>query len=123
MRTDTITIFSMPLPFAGLDTLPQRNAIGSWMRLEPTPEIVLMGDDEGVAEAASEFGVRYIPDIERNDQSNYSVPSLLEVAQRIASHDVLMYVDCDVILTGDVVPAALKMHREFGQYFGNGFRR
>jgi len=50
------TIVSVPFPFKGADGVRQRSAIQSWLHLEPTPEIILMGDDEGVPEYAQEHG-------------------------------------------------------------------
>jgi hypothetical protein len=50
-----LTIFTIPKPFRGHIEVIQRNAIESWLRLRPQCEIILCGDDPGVAEAASEY--------------------------------------------------------------------
>jgi hypothetical protein len=55
-----ITLITCPKPFRGHSKIIQRNAIKSWTLLEPKPEILLMGDDEGTAEAAAEFGARHV---------------------------------------------------------------
>ena len=58
-----LTIFATPKPFRGHIAVIQRNAIRSWTLLRPACEIILMGNDEGTAEIAAEFGVRHVPEI------------------------------------------------------------
>ncbi|UCG46526.1 MAG: class I SAM-dependent methyltransferase, partial [Phycisphaerales bacterium] len=112
-KQQNITLFSIPKAFRGDDAVRQRNAIKSWMLLEPQPEIILCGDDEGVAEVASEFGLSHLPDVRRNGYGTPLVSDLFEKAQVSASHDVLVYVNADIILLNDFMPA---VHR-CGEYF------
>jgi len=58
-----LTLFTIPKAFNGHIAVIQRNAIQSWMRLHPEIEIILFGADEGTAEAAREFGLRYEPEL------------------------------------------------------------
>lgn len=62
-----LTIFSCPKPFRGHINIIQRNAIRSWTLLQARPEIILIGNEEGTAEVCKEFGLRHIPDVERNE--------------------------------------------------------
>ena len=62
-----ITIFTIPKPFHEHNGVIQRNAIKSWIQLKPKCEIILFGDDDGVAEAAEKFNVTHIPFIEKNE--------------------------------------------------------
>ncbi len=58
-----LTIFSLPKGFIEPHTtLIQRNALASWSHLGPDVEVILMGDDPGVAEAAAEFAVAHVGD-------------------------------------------------------------
>ena len=52
-KATACTFFAMPKAFRGHVGMIQRNAIGSWLRLTPRPEILLFGDDEGIAEFAA----------------------------------------------------------------------
>ena len=61
-----LTIFTVPKPFKEHIGVIQRNAIYSWTQL-PGCEIILFGDDDGVAETAEEFGVKHVSDIEKNE--------------------------------------------------------
>ena len=50
-----LTIFAVPKPFRGHIGVIQRNAIRSWTLLRPACDIILMGNEEGIAEIAAEF--------------------------------------------------------------------
>ena len=58
-----LTIFTAPKPFTNphIDLI-QRNAIRSWVALGPEVEVLLIGEEEGLAEAARELGVRMTVD-------------------------------------------------------------
>lgn len=100
-----LTLLSIPKPFAGPIRLIQRNAIQSWLRLHPTLEVILFGDDEGTEEAATEFQIRHVPEVARNEYGTPLVSDVFGKAQRLASHDLLCYVNADILLMSDLVQA------------------
>ena len=83
-----ITFFTAPKPFQGHIDIIQRNAIESWLRLRPQCEVILFGDEEGIAEVARELKVRHIPEVARNEYGTPLISSLFEKAQEIARYDV-----------------------------------
>ena len=103
------TIFTVPRIFRGHFNIIQRNAIQSWIRLLPKGEIILFGNDEGTAETAREFGLRHIPGIARNEFGTPLVNDIFEKAQKIASNDLLAYVNSDIILGSDFPKAIQKI--------------
>jgi hypothetical protein len=100
-----VTIFSIPKPFRGHTEIIQRNAIRSWTLLRPCPEILLFGDDEGVVDVARQLVVRHIPNVERNEYGTPLLNDVFEKAQRLATHDLLCYVNADIILMNDLLDA------------------
>src|SRR5207247_9696761 len=60
-----LTIFSIPKPFRGHIGTIQRNAIQSWLQLSPRCEVILYGNDPGVAEAAAAHVVKHTSHITR----------------------------------------------------------
>ena len=46
------TFFTTAKPFRGHNGIIQRNALKSWMLLHPDAEVILFGDEEGVAGTA-----------------------------------------------------------------------
>jgi len=100
-----MTIFASAKPLHGHTGVIQRNAISSWTRLHPRPEIILFGDDHGVAEVCREFSLRHIPQLAMTEFGAPLLSNLFEQAQRIASHDILCYVNSDIMLMGDFLEA------------------
>lgn len=103
--TNQLTLFTLPKPFHGhIDTI-QTNAIKSWLLLQPRPEVILFGDEEGTARLASELAIRHIPKIACNEYGTPLVSSLFHSAQDIACHQFMCYVNADIILMSDFLPA------------------
>lgn len=107
-----LTIFSIPKPFEGHIGTIQTNAIQSWLRLRPECEVILFGNEEGVAKAASGFGIRHIPYVERNEYGTPLVNSIFDIAQNISSHQLICYVNTDIILMSDFLLAIRRIHRK-----------
>ncbi|MEM3485716.1 MAG: hypothetical protein QXI12_08850, partial [Candidatus Methanomethyliaceae archaeon] len=104
-----LTLFTIPKPFCGRFAVIQRNAIRSWTLLKPACEILLFGDDEGTAEMAAEFGLRHIPDVACSEYGTPLVSDLFEQAQQLATHDLLCYVNADIILMSDLMAAVRRI--------------
>jgi len=101
-----LTLFAMPKPFEGHVGIIQRNAITSWTRIIPRPEIILFGDEPGTAQVAGELGVRHIADVKRNEKGTPFLNDLFEQAQNLASFPAVCYVNADIILFDDFAAAA-----------------
>lgn len=94
----------------------QRNAIQSWTRLHTDAEIILFGNDEGAAAVAQEFSLRHEPYAECNELGTKRLNYLFARAQAIARHEVLCYINCDIILMHDFSRAVERVsaaHQEF----------
>lgn len=112
MARAMLTIFSIPKPFSGHVGLIQRNAIRSWTLLEPHCEVVLLGDDEGTAQAAAETGVRHLPQVATTDRGTPLVSDAFERVRREASFPLLCFVNSDVVLTRSLLDAVVRLHRQ-----------
>jgi len=113
-----ITIFTLPKPFKGHINIIQRNAIKSWKKLGC--EIILMGDDGGVEETAREFGLQHIGNIRKNQFGTPLLNSAFETAQKIAKNNILVYINADMILMSDFIPAIKKIDKSL--FLMNGRR-
>ncbi len=104
-----LTIFSIPKPFRGHIGTIQRNAIQSWLQLSPPCEVVLCGDDPGVAEAASEFGIKHLSHIARNEYGTPLLNSAFELVQQMARERLIAYVNADIIFLSDLTAAVKRV--------------
>ena len=106
-----LTLFTIPKPFRGHLGVIQRNAIRSWTLLHPRCEVILFGDDEGAASAAAQFEARHVPGVARNDFGTPLVSDIFAKAQRLASHDLLCYINADIIVTNDLLAAVSRVRK------------
>jgi hypothetical protein len=100
-----LTIFAIPKAFRGHIGVIQRNAIEAWTRMRPAPQVLLFGDDEGVAEVARDLGVRHVPQVQRNRWGTPLVSDLFGQAQEVGGTRLLCYVNADIVLFDDFMSA------------------
>jgi hypothetical protein len=101
----SLTIFSIPKAFAGLADIQQRNAIGSWVRLGPSVDVILCGDDPGVADAAHALGVRHISTIERNAEGTPLVSDAFARTTAASTASLMCYANADIMFMSDFAEA------------------
>lgn len=90
-----LTIFSTPKPWHGHINVIQRNALKNWKTLGY--EVVLYCDEEGTAEAAKEFDCRHVKEVQKSSYGTPIIGHIFKDIQLRASHDLLMYVNTDII--------------------------
>jgi hypothetical protein len=118
LEADTITIFAVPMAFKGDREVKQDNALGSWARLEPRPVVFLFGDEKGIDAAAVRHGAMHLPHIERNQFGTPVVADAFHQMQKLAApHDVVCYVNSDIILLQDWMDALRKTQKKFNKKF------
>src|SRR5215831_8937433 len=117
-----LTIFATPKPFRGHAAVIQRNAIRSWTLLRPACEIILMGNDEGTADIAAELGVRYVPEIARNAFGTPLVSDLFKQAEQLSVSNLFCYVNSDIILMSDFMPAIQRVVDQRSRFLLVGHR-
>lgn len=99
-----------------------RNAVKSWTLLEPRPEVLLIGNEEGTAELAKWAGCKHIPDVEYNEWGTPLMGSLFKTAARHATNDVLALVSDDIILFHDFMDATKEVSLNFGEFLMVGVK-
>ena len=101
-----LTLFSAPKPFTNPHiAMIQRNAIRSWTLL-PDVEVILLGEETGLAEAARELSVRHIPNVTRNTSGTPLISSMFSLARENSNSPLLCIVNADMLLMQDFVEAA-----------------
>ena len=98
-----ITLFAIPKRFDGHIGLIQRNAINSWQKLGPTVRVILMGNESGTAEIASELDLEHVPDLQVNELGTPLLSDAFAKADELADTPFIAYVNSDIILLSDFV--------------------
>jgi hypothetical protein len=112
----------MPKPFRGHIGIIQRNALTSWTKLEPRPEILLFGTEEGAAECAADLGLVHIPEVARNQHGTPLLASLFAQAEKRATHDIMAYVNADIVLPAAFTAGVEKTRQAFPNFLAVGRR-
>lgn len=98
-----LTIFTTPKAFKGHFAIIQENAIASWCQLIPKCQIILIGNEVGVAKIAQKYHAQHVPDVATNEFGTPLLPDIFKKAYAIAKFEKLAYVNCDIILTRDFI--------------------
>ena len=109
----SLTLFTIPKGFTDPHvSLIQRNALASWRALGSEVEVLVMGDDPGVAETAREFGATHVGDPATNEYDTPLLDWAFAQAALRGSGERLCYVNADIILLEDFLAATLRLPRE-----------
>ena len=116
------TIFSCTKDFNSLFGIIQRNAINSWLKLSPKPNIILFGiEDESIKKEFKDKNITFLPIKDCNEYGTPFVNKIFESAIKNSSTDALCYVNSDIILFNNF-PKTIKNLITQKKYFGVGRR-
>ena len=110
------TLASIPKPFAGATGQAQERAVASWLELGHDVQIVLVGDDEGVSDAASRLQVDHVGGVARNAHGTPRLDDALRRVDGIARHRLRCLVNADIILLPDLIPAVERVASASAQF-------
>ncbi|MCS7163301.1 MAG: hypothetical protein NZ958_08285 [Bacteroidia bacterium] len=103
-----LTLFACPKAFTDPQTATiQRKAIQSWCLLQPRPQILLLGDEPGIAEVCKEFDLEHVPHLARTPAGTPLLSDVFQQAQARAKHPILAYVNADILISARL-PAAIE---------------
>jgi hypothetical protein len=102
----TLTMLTTTKPFRGHNAVIQRNALESWTRLDPRPDVIVFGDDEGAAEVCAALGLRHVPTVATNAEGTPLVSDMFLQGQALARTPMVCWANADVIFTDALVRAA-----------------
>jgi hypothetical protein len=109
-----VTFFTLPKPFLGHIGTIQRNALQSWKALGV--RVLLFGNEEGVAAVARREGVEHLPDVPCNEYGIPYLKGVFEKAEELSRDPSLCYVNGDIILFPEFLPALEQVQRSFDRF-------
>ena len=91
-----LTLFTAPKPFTNphIDII-QRNALRSWQSLGEAVDVVFIGDEEGMAEAAADLNLRQIKQVRTNQNKTPLLSSIFDLGRSINQSPFLAYVNAE----------------------------
>jgi hypothetical protein len=117
-----LTIFTAPKPFTNPHiNIIQRNALAAWTRLQDV-ELILIGDEPGIPEAAREFSAKNVPQVRRDEKGIPLVNSVMEIGHENSDSPLLCFANTDMILMSDLVRAARQVNEQVKDFLIVGQR-
>lgn len=118
-----IVLFSAPKPFTDPHIgLIQRNAIRSWKALGASVEVILLGEEDGLAQTAKEIGVRHIPEIQKAPSGAPLISSMLEQVRHATNANIFVLINSDIIVLPGFIESVMKVDRTSQKYLIMGHR-
>src|SRR5581483_10584523 len=106
-----LTLFSVPKPFRGRIGDNQRAALASWVALGPDVQVVVLGDEQGAAEAARAAGAEHVGEVGRTARGTPRLDAALAAVDAVARHPRRALVNADVLLLASAQAVALAAPR------------
>ena len=104
MSTPFLTLFTAPKPFVDSHTrLIQENAFASWQALGAEVAVVVVGNEEGIAEATAKYGFIHQPNVKTNRLGTPLISSIFELGRNENESPFLAYVNADIILFPELI--------------------
>lgn len=101
-----LTLFTAPKPFVDPHiAMIQRNTLRNWLALGEEVEIVVIGDEPGIAEVCQELGIRHLPDVRCNEKGTPLISSIFDLARTVNESPFLAYSNADILFLPDFVDA------------------
>ncbi len=118
-----LTIITSIKPFVDPHIIKlQRNAFQSWKELGPDVDIVVVGEEIGLAEVCQEMGLRRAPAIRRSKIGTPLVSSIFELGRQASTSPVLAYINADIIVLPDFLEGARKAAEKYDKFLIAGQR-
>jgi hypothetical protein len=118
-----LTLFSAPKPFTDPRIARiQRNAIRSWTLLGPEVDVILLGEEDGLAETAAELGARHIAQVERSPSGAPLVSHMFALARQHSAAPLLCCVNADILLFPDLLEQARRLQAAAPRFLAVGQR-
>ncbi len=111
-----LTLFSSPKPFTDPHiNIIQRNAIESWTKLDDV-KVILLGDEEGEAEAARDLSVLHLPNVDVNEKGTPLISSMLALAREHGNTPLLGIINADILVMNDITVASRRVHERLDKF-------
>lgn len=104
-----LTLFTAPKPFTDPHiAMIQENAFRSWLLL-PEVEVVLLGNEAGLEEMASELGILHLSEVERSPSGAPRLSSMFELVRAHSQSPLLGIINADMLLMSDFMQAVRRV--------------
>ena len=118
-----ITLFTAPKPFTDPHiAMIQRNTLSNWRALGEDVQVVVIGDESGIAEVCRELGLVHQPDVHCNAMGTPLIRSIFDLAREVNQSPYLAYANADILFLPELMTAVRGLGSQKDQFLGVGQR-
>jgi hypothetical protein len=118
-----LTLFTAPKPFVDPHiTVIQQNMLRNWLALGDQVEVVVIGDEPGIAEHCQALGVLHLPGVRCNENGTPLISSIFALARSVNDSPFLAYANADILFLPELLTVLKKMAKENERFLAVGQR-
>lgn len=118
-----LTIFTTCRSFALPQfAIVQRNAIGSWLQLQPRPQVMVIGKSPGADEFCRAIDIEYLPDVDTSPKGVPLLNAMFKLAEKNARFDDMLFMSSDMIIFQDTYLALQIIKNHMKEYLASLIR-
>lgn len=108
--TTLLTLFTAPKPFRDphIDMI-QRNTLRNWQALGEDVEVVVIGDEPGIADVCREYGIRHLPNVVTNEKGTPLIGSIFDLGRSVNESPYLAYANGDILFLPDLIQSVRRL--------------
>lgn len=116
-----VTLFCSMKAFVGHNAVIQNNALDNWRSLSDVATI-LIGNDEGCAEAAAKRGFRHVTNVAASEYGTPLLSAMFSIAQQEAKTPLVCYINGDILLPVNFAEQLCRVAKRLSRFLVIGER-
>lgn len=118
-----LTLFTAPKPFTDPHiSMIQENTLRNWRALGDDIEIVVIGDEPGIADICQSLDIRHLPDVLCNQKGTPLISSIFNLARGANDSRFLAYFNADILILPGLIESLEIIANEKKQFLAVGQR-
>jgi len=118
-----LTLFTAPKPFTDPHIrIIQHNTLRNWQALGDDIEVIVIGDEPGIAETCHELGIRHLKHVRCNEHGTPLISSIFDQGRGVNNSPFLAYANADILFLPDLLSAVHMLQAGPQQFLAVGQR-
>jgi len=123
MPMPLLTLFTAPKPFVDPHiTVIQQNMLRNWLALGDQVEVVVIGDEPGIAENCQALGLLHQPGVHCNENGTPLISSIFALAREVNASPFLAYANADILFLPNLLKVLAAVAEEKERFLAVGQR-
>jgi hypothetical protein len=100
----------------------QSNTLRNWKALGEVVQVVVVGDEPGIAEVCRELDLVHLPEVRCNAMGTPLISSIFDLARRVNESPCLVYANADILFLPELLDTIRSLASEKDRFLGVGQR-